>query len=78
MAFQCFDDPAAILEKAFCVTQTSKDLKGELKLGSSKGQKPREKQDCDHLPHRHLLEARLDYHPAIVSPPLTLRTCPVT
>jgi hypothetical protein len=42
MAFQCFDDPAAILEKAFCVTQTSKDLKGELKLSNSKGQKCKE------------------------------------
>jgi hypothetical protein len=42
MAFQCFDDPAAILEKAFCVTQTSKDLKGELQLSGSKGQKCKE------------------------------------
>ena len=33
--FQCFDDPAAILEKEFCVTALSKDLRGELKLGSS-------------------------------------------
>lgn len=37
--FQCFEDPAAILEKAFCVTQTSKDLKGELDLTSMKDQK---------------------------------------
>ena len=37
--FQCFDDPAAILEKAFCVSALSKDLKGELSLSSSKAQK---------------------------------------
>ena len=37
--FQCFDDPAAILEKAFCVSALSKDLKGELGLLSSKEQK---------------------------------------
>lgn len=37
--FQCFDDPAAILEKAFCVSALSKDVKGELKLSSSKEQK---------------------------------------
>lgn len=37
--FQCFDDPAAILEKAFCVTAVSKDLKGELKKVNVKEQK---------------------------------------
>jgi hypothetical protein len=37
--FQCFDDPAAILEKAFCVSALSKDLKGELRLANSKEQK---------------------------------------
>jgi hypothetical protein len=39
MATQCFDDPAAILEKAFCVSAVSKDLKGELQLSTSKEQK---------------------------------------
>jgi hypothetical protein len=39
MPFQCFDDPAAILEKAFCVSAVSKDLKGELRLAASKEQK---------------------------------------
>ena len=39
MATQCFDDPAGILEKAFCVSAVSKDLKGELKRTSSKEQK---------------------------------------
>ena len=55
MAFQCFDDPAAILEKAFCVTQTSKDLKGELKLGSSKAQKCKEP-ECRTLRTKHALK----------------------
>ena len=31
MAFQCFDDPVAILDKAFCVSAVSKDLKGTMK-----------------------------------------------
>src|SRR5881394_2346968 len=39
MATQCFDDPAAILEKAFCVSALSKDLRGELQLGFKKEQK---------------------------------------
>ena len=39
MSTQCFDDPAAILEKAFCVSAVSKDLKGELRHASSKEQK---------------------------------------
>jgi len=39
MAFQCFDDPAGILEKAFCVSALSKDLNGKLALSSSKEQK---------------------------------------
>lgn len=37
--FQCFDDPKAILEKEFCVSALSKDLKGDLKLGNSKEHK---------------------------------------
>jgi hypothetical protein len=37
--FQCFDDPAAILDKAFCVSAVSKDFKGELKHTGSKEQK---------------------------------------
>ena len=36
--FQCLDDPKAILEKAFCVTQVSKNLKGNLKRTSVKDQ----------------------------------------
>lgn len=36
--FQCFDDSAAILGKAFCVSALSKDLKGELGLISSNEQ----------------------------------------
>ena len=55
MAFQCFDDPVAILEKAFCVTQTSKDLKGDLKLGSSKGRKCTEP-ECKTLRTAHSLK----------------------
>jgi hypothetical protein len=37
--FQCLDDPKAILEKAFCVTHVSKDVKGDLGLTSMKDQK---------------------------------------
>lgn len=37
--FQCFDDPGAIFEKEFCVSALSKDLKGEMKLSSSKEHK---------------------------------------
>ena len=55
MAFQCFEDPAAILEKAFCVTQTSKDLKGELKLSNSKGQKCKEP-ECKTVRAKHALK----------------------
>lgn len=40
--FQCFDDPKAILEKAFCVTHVSKNLKGKLDLTSMKDQKCKE------------------------------------
>jgi len=39
MAIQCFDDPAGILEKPFCVSAVSKDLKGELQPTSNKAQK---------------------------------------
>ena len=39
MATQCFDDPAGILDKAFCVSPVSKDLKGVRKRVSSKEQK---------------------------------------
>jgi hypothetical protein len=38
-AFQCFDDPKAIFTKEFCVSAASKDLKGDLKLGSRKEHK---------------------------------------
>jgi len=55
MAFQCFEDPAAILEKAFCVTQTSKDLKGELKLSVSKAQKCKEP-ECKTVRAKHVLK----------------------
>ena len=37
--FQCFDDPTGILEKAFCVSAVSKNLRGEMKRSSSKEQK---------------------------------------
>ena len=39
MATQCFDDPAGILDKAFCVSAVSKNLKGEMKRTSNKEQK---------------------------------------
>jgi hypothetical protein len=39
--FQCFDDPKAIFENEFCVGALSKDMKGELKLTSSKEHKCR-------------------------------------
>ncbi len=39
--FQCFDDPAAIFEKEFCVSAVSKNLKGELGLSDSKEHKCR-------------------------------------
>lgn len=34
--FQCLEDPGAILEKQFCVTHVSKDLKGKLDLTNMK------------------------------------------
>jgi hypothetical protein len=37
--FQCFDDPKGIFEKEFCIPAVSKDLKGDLKLGSGKEHK---------------------------------------
>lgn len=40
--FQCLEDPAAILEKAFCVTHVSKNLEGKLVLTSMKDQKCKE------------------------------------
>ena len=58
MAFQCFDDPAAILEKAFCVTKVSKDLRGELKLNSSKRQKCSEP-ECRTLRTAHTLKVKI-------------------
>jgi hypothetical protein len=36
---QCFDDPKAILEKEFCLSAVSKDLKGDLKLGDPREHK---------------------------------------
>ena len=35
----CFDDPKAILEKRFCLSNLSKNVKGEVALEVSKGQK---------------------------------------
>jgi hypothetical protein len=40
--FQCLEDPGGILEKQFCVTHVSKNLKGDLKLTSMKDQKCKE------------------------------------
>src|SRR6185295_18686062 len=53
--FQCFDDPAAILEKAFCVTQVSKDMKGELVLSASKKAKCADP-PCQTLRTKHVLK----------------------
>jgi len=58
MATQCFDDPAGILEKAFCVSAVSKDLKGVLKLGSSKEQKC-QTPSCKTLRTAHELKVEL-------------------
>lgn len=40
--FQCLEEPSSIFEKAFCVTQLSKDMKGELKLTEMKDQECKE------------------------------------
>jgi len=56
--FQCFDDPAAILEKAFCISAVSKDLKGELALSSGKEQKCHEPA-CKTLRTVHALKVKV-------------------
>jgi hypothetical protein len=56
--FQCFDDPAAILDKAFCVSALSKDLKGELRRSSSKEQKCQEPR-CKTLRTVHALKVEV-------------------
>ena len=56
--FQCLDDPAAILEKAFCVSALSKDLKGELGLTSSKEHKCHEPA-CKTLRTTHGIKAEV-------------------
>jgi hypothetical protein len=55
---QCFDDPGAIFEKAFCVSALSKDLKGELKLGASKERKCKEP-ECKTLRTTHGLKVNV-------------------
>jgi len=62
MATQCFDDPKAILEKAFCVSALSKDLKGELKLAGSKKQKCPEPK-CETLRTAHDLKVEVNGTP---------------
>lgn len=56
--FKCFDDPAAILEKAFCVSALSKDMNGDLKLGPSKEQKCKEP-ECRTLRTVHALKVKV-------------------
>lgn len=58
MATQCFDDPAGILDKAFCVSAVSKDLKGELKRSSST-QKKCQTPKCTTLRTVHALKVEV-------------------
>lgn len=55
---QCFDDPKAIFEKEFCVSALSKDLKGDLKLGSTKEHKCSEP-ECKTLRTAHSLKVKV-------------------
>jgi hypothetical protein len=57
--FQCFDDPTAILERALCVSALSKDLKGELILSRSMGQKCMDP-ECKTLKTVHSLRVKLE------------------
>lgn len=58
MAFQCFDDPAAIFEKDFCVSALSKDLKGKLTL-DKRNEKKCQKPECRTLRAAHTLKAEV-------------------
>jgi hypothetical protein len=60
--FQCFDDPPAILEKAFCLNALSKNLKGELGLTSSKAQKC-QKPECKTLRTVHAVKLKVVGNP---------------
>lgn len=58
MAFQCFDDPKAILEKEFCVAAVSKDMKGDLKLADAKIKECKEP-ECRTLRSLHALNVKI-------------------
>lgn len=58
MAFQCFDNPKAIFEKDFCVGAISKDMKGDLKLTSSK-QRRCQDPECQTLRTQHVLKVKV-------------------
>jgi hypothetical protein len=55
---QCLDDPTEIRREALCLAALSKNLKGDLKLGSSKAQKCKER-ECVSLKVTHALKLKV-------------------
>ena len=56
--FTCFDDPEGILKKEFCVSNLSKNLKGEMPLSGGTKKECKEPK-CKTLRTRHQLKAQI-------------------